>query len=188
VDARGRRSAPNGRKKKKLAFYLAARYDPRMDSADVVTRVRGREVRVEDVAFLRDVIATSPGASRRALSLKICEAWKWAQPNGTPCDGLCRGLMLHLHRAGHLVLPPAQWSARQPRRHKVVERIAVTPALLAASLAELGPLDIAQVRRTPEEALVKSLIDEHHYLGYTHPVGEHLKYLVTLRGQPIACV
>ena len=39
---------------------------------------------------------------------------------------------------------------------------------------DLGPLDIRQVRRTPEETLVKSLVGQHHYLGYAHPVGEHL--------------
>ncbi len=33
-----------------------------------------------------------------------------------------------------------------------------------------------------------SLIETHHYLGYTQPVGEHLKYLVFARGQPIACM
>jgi len=51
----------------------------------------------------------------------------------------------------------------------------------------IGPLDIRQVRRTPDEDLVKSLVQEHHYLGYAHPVGEHLKYLVCARGSPIAC-
>ncbi|MCC6652490.1 MAG: DUF4338 domain-containing protein [Candidatus Eisenbacteria bacterium] len=152
-----------------------------------VLRYRGRDVHSDDIAFLRQFIANSPQASRRALSLQLCGLWGWAQPNGMPCDALCRGLMLQLHRAGHLVLPPARWGARQPRRHSVVQRVVVVPTPLTATLAELGPLEIRQVRRTPEEALVKSLVDEHHYLGYVHPVGEHLKYLVTARGQPIAC-
>jgi hypothetical protein len=43
------------------------------------------------------------------------------------------------------------------------------------------------VRRSPEERLFASLIEEHHYLGYTQPVGEHLKYVVLARGRPIAC-
>ena len=44
------------------------------------------------------------------------------------------------------------------------------------------------MRRTPEEALFNSLLAQHHYLGYTQPVGEHLKYLVYARGRPVACV
>jgi len=103
------------------------------------------------------------------------------------CDAICRGLMLRLHREGHVELPAARWRSKQPRRHAVVQPIEVRVAPLVARLADLGPLDIRQVRRTPEETLVKSLVEQHHYLGYAHPVGEHLKYLVSAGGQPIAC-
>jgi len=44
------------------------------------------------------------------------------------------------------------------------------------------------VRRSSEEKLFGSLIEAHHYLGYTQPVGEHLKYLVYSSGRPITCL
>src|SRR3972149_4792540 len=94
---------------------------------DTVLKFRGREVRPQDVDFIRDLIAASPNASRRALSFKVCEAWAWAQPNGAPCDALCRGLMLKLHRAGRLVLPPAAWTSLRPRRHAGGTQIDVAP-------------------------------------------------------------
>lgn len=151
-------------------------------------RHRGRDVGADEVTFIRELIAGAPLASRRAISLKICEEWGWVQANGTPRDAVCRGLMLALHRAGHITLPAPrrvqQWPlARRPRP----ARVEVPAMPIEVPLSELGPLEIRQVRRTAEEELVKSLIDEHHYLGYVHPVGEHLKYLVTARGQPIAC-
>ena len=31
-------------------------------------------------------------------------------------------------------------------------------------------------------------MEQHHYLGYEQPVGEHLKYLVSAKGRPIACL
>ena len=31
-------------------------------------------------------------------------------------------------------------------------------------------------------------MEQHHYLGYQQPVGEHLKYLVWAQGRPIACI
>ena len=65
--------------------------------------------------------------------------------------------------------------------------VEVDSAPLVARLSEISPMEIRQVRRTPEEALVNGLIAQHHYLGYGHPVGEHLKYLVTAAGRPIAC-
>ena len=44
------------------------------------------------------------------------------------------------------------------------------------------------MRRTAEEPLFNSLMEQHHYLGYEQPVGEHLKYLVWAQGRPIACL
>jgi hypothetical protein len=32
------------------------------------------------------------------------------------------------------------------------------------------------------------LIEQYHYLGYCHPVGEHLKYIVFAQQKPIACL
>jgi len=69
---------------------------------------RGRTITSADVATIRAVIAAQPGLSRRALSFTLCEAWQWTQPNGTPCDAVCRGLLLWLHRADSIVLPPTQ--------------------------------------------------------------------------------
>jgi hypothetical protein len=97
--------------------------------------------------------------------------------------------MLMLDRAGLIELP----SVRQaPRQHNGK---CAKPAILQCdespmqvSLAQLGALDLRQVRRTPEEALFNSLMQQHHYLGYTQPVGEHLKYLVYAQGRPVACL
>ena len=48
-------------------------------------------------------------------------------------------------------------------------------------LANITPLEFVQVRRTPEESLFNSLVEQYHYLGYEQPIGEHLKYLVKSR-------
>jgi len=150
---------------------------------------RHRRITQDDIVFIRKLIAEHPQLSRRRLSAKLCEAWNWKQANGTLCDLVCRGMMLMLHRAALIELPPVRFVPRNP----IVERIA--PALvsvdetpLALSLSELGALQVQQVRRTPEEALFNSLIQHHHYLGYARPVGEHLKYLISAGGRPVACL
>jgi hypothetical protein len=155
---------------------------------EVVLRYRGRAVTQREVEEIKALIAAHPNASRRTLSFEICKTWDWVQPNGAPRDMVCRGLMLALHRAGQIALPPPKRAFRGPvRRHvpKPVEE--VSPELLTATLSELGEIRIEQVRRTPDEALVEHLIKAHHYLGYTRPIGEHLKYLVRAEGRPIAC-
>ncbi len=55
-------------------------------------------------------------------------------------------------------------------------------------LASLGPLTIRLVRRTEGETLFAQLPRDHHYLGYSRPVGEHLKYLVLAGERPVACL
>ena len=156
-------------------------------------RHRGRIVTDVDIEFIRRLIAEHPGASRWALSKKLCEAWNWRQSNGALRDMVCRGLMLELHRAGHIELPQVRFVTRNPLGVRGSEREKPMPALvdttpLNAGLPEIRPLEFHQVRRTWEEPLFNSLLDRYHYLGYRQPVGEHLKYLVYALGRPIACL
>jgi hypothetical protein len=158
--------------------------------SEVLLSFRGRQIRSADVAFLRELIVQNPGLSRRRLSVKVCEAWRWFQPNGQPRDMVCRGLLLALHRAGHIELPPKrQTPPNNAIRHRCVAALApcdTTP--IAGPLASLGPLEIRLVRRAEGEDLFAHLLSRYHYLGYSRPVGEHLKYLVLTAGRPVACL
>jgi hypothetical protein len=149
---------------------------------------RHRVITDDDVVFIRNFIAEHPGTSRKALSRKLCEAWNWVQANGALRDMVCRGLMLKLHREGLIELPPARPSIFDLFKRGPPALVSVDEAPLQMSLAELGTLQVRQVRRTPEEALFNSLLQQHHYLGYSQPVGEHLKYLVLAAGRPVACL
>ncbi len=123
------------------------------------------------------------------MSIKLCEAWGWMQANGALRDVVCRSMMLMLHRAGRIELPPVRqvWRSTVARRDAPA-LVNVDQTALRMSLGELGLLEVRQVRRTPEEALFNSLMQHHHYLGYTQPVGEHLKYLVYAQERVVACV
>jgi hypothetical protein len=152
-------------------------------------KYRGRAVTAEDIAFIGHLIAENPQASRRSLSAKLCEAWQWKQANGAPRDMVCRGLLLMLHRAGAIELPSIRFQPPNP----FVDRGAPAPMLidttpLTGVLSELQPVDLQQVRRTGDEPLFNSLMEQHHYLSYEQPVGEHLKFLAWARGRPIACL
>jgi len=156
-------------------------------------KYRGRTITGADIEFIRRLIADNSRLSRRALSSALCEAWGWRQPNGTLCDMVCRGLMLQLHRAGRIELPPVRWVNPNPLARHQPERSKPAPVLvdktpLESSLSGIRPLEIQQVRRTTEERLFNSLLDRHHYLGYTQPIGEHLKYVVYAQDRPIACL
>lgn len=155
---------------------------------EVVFTYRGRRVTTSDLAQVRALIAEHPQASRRQLSQKLCERWQWRQPNGALRDMVCRGLMLGLHRAGLIELPARRLWPPNPLVHRRrPQAVEVDRTPLRTRLRELGALDFVQVRRTAAEPLFNALLEAHHYLGYTQPVGEHLKYLVYAAGRPLAC-
>lgn len=159
---------------------------PGMESAFTY---RHRVITEADVDFIRQLIAQHPGASRRRLSEKLCEAWHWVQPNGRLRAMVCRGLMLALHRAGRIQLPPVHRVMPNPlaqRRKPALVSVDTTP--LCAPLEQIQPLEFRQVRRTPQEVLFNSLLEQYHYLGHVQPIGEHLKFLVCAQGRPIACL
>jgi len=153
-----------------------------------VLRYRGRVVTTEDVDEINQLIFENPSKSRRALSALLCEKWNWRQANGALRDMVCRSLMLELHRAGHIQLPPVRHVPQNPlaNRHKP-EAVDIDQSPLCCSLKELQPLRFNQVRRSTEEPLFNSLIQFHHYLGYVQPVGEHLKFIIYSGPRPIAC-
>ncbi len=150
---------------------------------------RGREITSQDILYIRELIAAHPGESRRTLSAILCEQWQWKQLNGALRDMVCRGMLLMLHRAGRIELPAVKFVPHNP----LARRVRPAPVLIDTTpiecgLNEIQPLEFAQVRRSGDEPLFNSLMEEHHYLGYEQPVGEHLKYLVWAQGRPIACM
>jgi hypothetical protein len=156
---------------------------------EVKVRYRGREITEADLVSIRELIAAHPGASRCAVSRRLCEAWRWVQPNGTLRDMVARGLMLKLHRAGLIDLPPVRYNPPNPFVVRAKpEPVEIDQVPIGGTLAEIRPLEFRQVRRTSNEPIFNGLIEEHHYLGYVQPVGEHLKYMVYGGGRPVACL
>jgi hypothetical protein len=155
----------------------------------VELKYRARVISSQDILYIRELIARYPNESRRTLSTMLCEAWQWKQPNGALRDMVCRGMLLMLDRAGQIELPPVKFVPHNPLARRIrpapVE-IDTTP--LEGGLDQIQPLEFVQVRRSGDEPLFNGLMEEHHYLGYEQPVGEHLKYLVWAQGRLIACV
>jgi hypothetical protein len=151
-------------------------------------KYRGKIISESDIRFIQDVIEADPKITRRGLSRRICLAWGWVQANGALRDMVCRSLLLTLHREGRIRLPPPRIAGAKGLIRCAPETMLIDETPVTGSLQELGGLEFRQVRRTAEEPLFNSLIAQHHYLGHTQPVGEHLKFLVSAGGRPIACL
>lgn len=153
-------------------------------------RYRGQTITGEQILFIKEFICANPASSRWKLSRQLCEVLGWRQANGALRDMVCRGLMLMLERAGEIELPPVRWRVRGQRRSQRPrpQALLIDTTPLEVSLSELGPIEIHQVRRTADEPLFNSLVEQYHYLKYDQPIGEHLKFVVSAGSKPLACL
>ena len=152
-------------------------------------KYRGRMITDAHLVQIRQTITSHPGASRRRLSKKLCEAWQWRQANGALSDMVCRSLLVVLERAGEISLAPVTYVRHNPLAKRARPRPwLIDTTAIEGELRELGPVDFQLVRRSGDEPLFNSLLEQHHYLRYEQPVGEHLKYLVWGQSRPVACL
>jgi hypothetical protein len=149
---------------------------------------RSRPITSEDIVFICRLIDEHPEYGRCKLSQEICRNWNWRQPNGQLKDMICRGLLLRLERQGYLVLPARKRSPQNPfLNRKDPDHVDIRKDPINTSLQRLLPITIRQVRRSAHEKLFNGLIAQYHYLGYSQPVGEHLKYIAFFKDRPLAC-
>lgn len=156
---------------------------------EAILTYRRRSVTREDVVTVRRIIEAHPGRSRRFLSQEVCREWDWRQPNGVLKDMVCRSLLLLLESKGLIKQPARKFTPANPlAERKKPSGVTVANTPIHCSVADLFPITLEQVRRTPREKIFNGLVSEYHYLGYTQPIGEHLKYMAFSGGRPIACL
>ena len=151
--------------------------------------IQGRAVRAQDIAFIRALIATHPTWHRTRLSQELCQRWGWVAANGRLKDMAARALLRKLHAQGLIALPAPVRSANNAFRHRSPAPVTIARAPIEGPLAALAPLAFSPVDGARESQLFAGLLQRYHYLGYSGPVGENLKYLVTdRRARPVACL
>ncbi len=155
---------------------------------EILITYRGRSVNRQDVTTIKKIITAYPDSSRRFISQEVCRVWNWRQSNGVLKDMVCRSLLLLLESKGLIKLPPKKRNPPNPlAKRKKPDKIDVDKTPITSPIKDLA-VRLVQVRRTPFEKMFNSLVSQHHYLGYTQPVGEHLKYIAFSYDRPIACL
>lgn len=149
--------------------------------------IRAKQFTVTDLELIKETVATNSSLSRRKLSLLISQKLNWRQPNGHLKDRACRDVLLRLDREGIINLPkPSYTFTTQTAGVKPIqftepsEAITVTPGDFPTPIFKL-------VEHRRQRQLWNYLIDTYHYKGCRIVVGRHLKYLVYLNQDIIAC-
>ena len=150
---------------------------------------QGHQLTHSDIVSIRTLISTNPDKSRWFISRELCRQWNWRQQNGALKDMLCRSILLKLESVGLITLPPRKRIINNPlanRKPPGLVKVDQTP--IVCVIEDIQPIELRSVRKTQYEKLYNSLIHEHHYLRYTHPIGENIKYIFFSNGRPIACM
>jgi hypothetical protein len=156
---------------------------------EIGVKYQGRTATTQEIDFINQYIGSHPNFGRTRISRELCKKWNWTYSNGALKEQVCRSYLLALERAGHIELPAKKCSPHNPlaKRGKP-DKIEVNETAITGSVDSHRPLSFVQARHTPFEPLYNSLIEHYHYLGYVHPVGEHLKYLAYSQDRVIGCI
>ena len=136
----------------------------------------GEPIYPDHLEVIRSVTGDCPGLSRTELASTICEILDWRRANGRLKTIECRSLLEELD--GKLLrLPPLR--AGRPRGSRTSTDHRAGPELsLTGTRRDFDPVEIVPVSGKEAQALWRSLVEKHHYLGHRVPFGAQLRYFV----------
>jgi hypothetical protein len=152
--------------------------------------IQGRAIGPVELEQVRHLLATHPEWSRCRLSCALCHLWGWRNLVGQIKDMAARTLLLKLEQRGWVTLPACRRPSPNRMRHKQIQKLAHRTEPISGALRALQPLQFLELSQAPELGPVfDSLLQQYHYLSYTSPVGQNLRYLVRDRqGRELACL
>lgn len=142
-------------------------------------RFLGHELTQEEMALIREVVASCSGVSRMELAHTVCELLAWERRSGALKGRECREFLEKLEAKGLLVLPEKRAGRPVGRRTEVPLTERGAPgAELVGTARELGRIDLQLVGTEEQRKLFRELLGRYHYVGHAVPFGAHLRYLI----------
>jgi Domain of unknown function (DUF4338) len=154
---------------------------------EVVFRYRARQLDVQDIQLIRSLISRHYNRGRSFISKALCDAWQWVQPNGQYKEYAARDLLLRLEERRLIELPP-RLRPKNNLKEKSFDQVPLflsTP--MGGAVGEHGHCSL-EVVNGHDSYLWDYLVHHYHYLGLPKLVGEHLRHLVRINGQVVACL
>jgi len=149
-------------------------------------RYRNRQLGIQDIGFIQEVISKEYYRGRSHIARTLCQAWQWVQPNGKAKEYAARDLLLRLEEKDLIALPPRLRT--KVNRKKGYDQVPIfCQESLDGSISQYDQPEI-EVLDSRDGYLWDYLVQHYHYLGRPTLVGEHVRHLVRLGGQEIACL
>lgn len=155
---------------------------------DFPRNLSGRMITRDDLEMIRRIISQNPTALRQQISREVCLAWGWYKPDGNLKDMSARVLLLNLHKAGLIELPPPRFATGNHRKFSQRTPAGEPGDSIVKPVQELLPLRLERVSTKEDSYLWNELIDRYHYLGYTRLPGAQIRYMVYSKDRLIAAL
>jgi hypothetical protein len=153
----------------------------------IVFRYRARQLGLQDIRFIQALISEHYQRGRSHISKLLCESWQWVQPNGKLKEYAARDLLLRLEEQGLIQLPPRLRTKNNLKQKSFSQIPFFVKESVNGSVGEHGRPYIERVN-SHDGYLWDYLVFHHHYLGLPKLVGEHIRHLVYIQGQVVACL
>ena len=154
------------------------------------TTFGGRRFTRKQLLHIQTTTRTFSNLSRRELSKTLCEHLGWVTPAGKNCEQACLSALEEM-AAVNLIQLPAKITTNARGKKKPLSWSEQTDSqsIISASLASISPLRLAIVSTEKDRRLWNEYVDRHHYLGYKHPIGSHLRYfIVDANNRKLGCL
>lgn len=154
----------------------------------IIFQYRSRKLHADDIAFIKALIEQHFLRGRTYISCELCKHWNWVQPNGKHKEYAARDLLLRLEEQGLITLPPRIRAKNNLKPEVFVQTPLFVRRPLEGKITEYENLTIHVVKDPQERYLWEYLFQHYHYLGNPRLVGEHLRHIVRIGNQVVACL
>lgn len=148
-------------------------------AAPIPARLLGKPFGAEALGVVCEQVRLAQPVSRAEMARRVCVALQWRAPGGAYQLMSARVALLRLHRLGLIALPaPRSRRNNESRCLGAVPPSGPVPPLLQCRVDELSGLRLDGVRSRADAQRYRTLLQQHHYLGYSATAGAQLRYLI----------
>jgi len=154
--------------------------------SETVFSYRNRQLDIQDICFIQGLITRDYARGRSHIARVLCETWQWLQPNGKVKECAARDLLLRLEEQAFISLPPRlRPKVNRPKSYVQIPFFRQEP--MEGAIQQYGRPEL-EVLDSQGSYLWDYLMHHYHYLGRPPLVGEHVRHLVRIQGQEVACL
>ena len=149
----------------------------------------GRDLSVEDLDLIRQLVHDFPALPLSQLAATICELLDWKRPTGSLKTRECFSFLQQLQSRGWVdCLPELRVTAPRGSRSVALDELSEPKSDLSGPLQHHLPISLQLITNRADRRLFQQYLQRYHYLGYRVPFGAQLRYFAGCSDGLLACL